>query len=1040
MIRWIVGSSLKFRFLVVAAASAMMFLGVGQLRHTAVDVFPEFAPPRVEIQTACLGLSAAEVESLVSVPLEASLNGVPKLDVIRSKSVQQLSSIELLFKPGTDLMEARQVVQERLSNVITTLPTWAAPPVMMPPVSATSRVMKIGVSSRSVSMIHLSTTAYWKIRARMLRVPGVANVAIWGERLQQMHVEIDPERLRRSGVSLEEVMENTSDALDAGLLHFSDGAVIGTGGFIDMANQRLTVRHVLPIIRPADLAKIPLHNSTGKIVRMSDVARVIENNPPMIGDAVVNDGPGLMLVVEKLPWGNTVEVTRGVEAALDELRPGLPGIEIDSSIFRPASFVEAAIGNLTTSLLLGLILVMLVLGAFLFDWRSAVISAVTIPLSLVAAGLVLHARGATVNTMVLAGFVIALGAIVDDAIVDIENIVRRLRQHRREGSERSTASIILEASLEVRSAVVYASFIEVVALLPVFFLKGLTGAFFRPLAMSYALAILVSLGIALTVTPALAFILLRRSSLERRESPLVVWLRDHYERILSRIITAPRRTYLATGAVLMIGFAAVPFLGQNLFPDFKERDFLMHWVTTPGTSLPEEDRVVVAVSKELRSIPGVRNFGSHIGQAFLADEVAGVNFGENWISIGSDANYDETVRSIREVVDGYPGMHRDVQTYLGERIREVLSGSGDQIVVRVFGEDLAVLRDKGNEIKRKLAQIPGVIEQHVELQAEVPQIEVDVDLAAADRYGIKPGDVRRASAAMLASEEVGDIFRDGRAYDVHVFSTPEHRVSVADVQNMWLDTPGGGHIRLREIASVHVRPTPNVIHREGASRIIDVGANVRGRDLGSVVHDVQRALGAVKFPLGYRFDLLGEYAERQAAQKSLLLFAMLAALGILLLLFTSFGSMRLATLSFITLPMAMIGGVIGAFIGGRILSLGSIVGFFTVLGIVARNGIMLISHCQHLERHEGEIFGRALVLRSARERLAPILMTMATAGLALVPLLIKGNVPGQEIEYPMAQVILGGLVTSTLLNLFVVPSLYLRFGRPREARAAEGPA
>jgi len=1012
----------------------MMFFGVAQLRQMPVDVFPEFAPPRVEIQTAALGLSAAEVESLVTVPLEEALSGLPDLATLRSKSVSQLSSIEMIFEPGTDLIEARQVVAERMATVTPTLPTWAAPPFMMQPLSATSRVMKIGLSSDKYSVIDMSMITYWKIRGRLLRVPGVANVAIWGERLDMPQVQVQPGKLAKLGVTLDQVMETTADAVDAGILRYSEGAFIGTGGFLDSPTQRIGIRHVLPIVTPSDLAKVPITSDSGKRLRLSDVATVKQGHQPLIGDAVINDGPGLMLIVEKLPWGNTLDVTRGVEEAIDQMRPGLSGIDIDTTIFRPATFVETAIDNLTEALLLGAILVVLVLAFFLFEWRSALISVVTIPLSLMAAGLVLYLRGATVNTMILAGFVIALGAIVDDAIVDIENIVRRLRQHRREQTGKSTAAIVLEASLEVRGAVVYASLIEALALMPVFFLEGLTGSFFRPLAFSYALAVLVSLVIALTVTPAMGLILLRNAPLDRAEPPVMRWCKRVYERLLAPVLRTPRPAYAGVTVVMVAGLTLMPFLGQSLLPSFKERDFLMHFVTAPGTSLKEERRVTTLSSRELRAIPGVQNFGSHIGQALAADEVVGVDFGENWVSVDPKVDYEQTIASIQNVVAGYPGIYRDVLTYLKERIREVLTGTSEAIVVRIYGEDLDVLRAKGEEVVAILGGIDGVIEEHVELQAEIPQLQVTADLEAATRHGLKPGDIRRASSTLLQGEEVADIFRGGKAYDVQVWSVPSTRRSVSDVENLMIGTPDGGQVALKEVADVEFAPTPNAIYREDVKRRIDVGANVAGRDLGSVVSEFEDKMEEVDFPRGFHAEILGENAEREAAQSRLLIFAVVAIIGIFLLLQAPLRSWRLATLSFITLPMALVGGVVAVFMSGGIVSLGSLVGFFTVLGIVARNGIMMVSHYQHLEEHEGETFGPALVMRGSKERLAPILMTALTTGLALVPLVIFGEIPGAEIEYPMGIVILGGLVTSTLLNLFVVPALYLRFGKPRAER------
>ena len=932
------------------------------------------------------------------------------------------------------MLDARQVVSERVATVTPTLPNWASPPVMLQPLSSTSRVMKIGLTSDDVSLTDMSVIAYWNIRARLLRVPGVANVPIWGERLPQRHVEVDPRLLQKYDVTLSEVMTATADALDAGLLRFSDGATIGTGGSLDTSNQRLTVRHVLPLLGPDDLKKVVVAERRGGSLLLEDVATVVQTHQPLIGDGLINDGPGLMLIVEKLPWGNTLEVTRGVEAALEELRPGLPGIQIDTTIFRPATFVEDAIHNLSSSLVLGVVLMVLVLALFLYDWRSAFISAVTIPLSLVSAWLVLYWRGATINTMVLAGLIIALGAVVDDAIVDVENIIRRLRLHRAESDDRSlrtTARIVFSASLEVRGAVVYASLIEALALLPIFFLEGLTGAFFKPLAMSYALAVLVSLVVALIWTPAMGLILLRNAPLERHGSPIVRWLQNGYERVLRRIVGTPRPAYATVGALMLGGVLVLPVIGQSLLPEFKERDFLMHWLTAPGTSLEEEVRISKLANRELLEIPGVRNAGSHIGQAFIADEVVGVNFGENWISINPSADYDETVARINEVVAGYPGLYRDRLTYLRERIKEVLTGASETIVVRVFGPDLETLRAKADEINEILGDIDGVIDEHVDLDTDIPQAQITVDLDAAQRYGVTPGEVRRATATLLASEEVGDIFVGGKAYDVHVWSEPAQRDSLEDLARLPIDT-ATGVVPLGKLAAIDIVPVPNVIQHESQSRSLDVGANIdESRDLGAIVSDFESKLAGVEFPLGYHAELLGEFEERQAAQQRLFGFALITVAGIFLILLVSLGSARLATLAFVTMPMALVGGLLAAFWTDGVISLGSLVGFFTVLGIVARNGIMMISHFRHLEREEGVPFGRDLVIRGSRERISPITMTALTTGLALVPLIVTGNIPGQEIEYPMAIVILGGLVTSTLLNLLVVPSLYLRFGKRR---------
>lgn len=1031
--RWIVAMSLRFRYLVVFVAAALMVFGIGRIRNMPVDVFPEFAPPQVEIQTPTLGLSAAEVEALVTIPLEEVFNGLPGLDVMRSKSVEQLSSIKLIFVPGTDLMEARQLVQERLAIATPTLPTWAAPPMMLPPLSSTARTMKIGISSDEYSVIELSMTTYWKIRERLLRVPGVANVAIWGERIQMPQVQVDPARMAAHGVTVDEVLQVTADTLDVGMLQYSPAKSVGTGGFLETPNQQLAIRHVAPIIESQSLGQVTINGrvkSDGSPLVLSDVADVVEDTWPMIGDAVINDGPGLLLIVEKFPWGNSLEVTKGVEAAIDEMRPGLPGVDIDTTIFRPATFIETAIDNLTSSLYIGAILVVIVLLLFLWDWRVALISATIIPLTMVITLLVLSMVGTTINVMVLAGLVIAIGAVVDDAIVDVENVVRRLRQHHSEGSDLPKATIVLEASVEVRNAIVYASLIEVTALLPVFFMEGLSGAFFQPLAQAYVVAALVSPIVALTVTPALVLILVSNASARERLSPIIPWMHGWYARMLKPIIRTPRPAYAAFALLMAAGIVIWPFLGQELLPSFKERDFLMHWLGKPGTSHPEMVRTSTLACQELRDIPGVRNCGTHIGQALLMDEVYGIYFAEHWVSVDPSVDYDKTLTQIQATVDGYPGLYRDVQTYLKERIREVLTGSSHPVVIRIYGQDMDVLRAKADEVEQKLSEIEGLTDLHTEFLVDVPQIEVEVDLAKAQRYGLKPGDVRRNAAYLMAGQEAGDIHTANRTFDVQFWSTPSTRHNLTSIYNLPIDTASGEQVALEDVADINIVPVPNAINRENLARRLNVEADVDGRDLGAVMADVRRALAEVEFPLGYHPELVGEYAERQAAQQRILLAGLVAMLVIFFLLRVSLGSWRLATLSFLSLPVAMVGGVLAAFFASKgILSLGSLVGFLTILGVAARNGIMLISHYQHLEEHEGETFGPALVLRGSIERVAPIMMTALTAGLALAPLVFAGNIPGHEIEHPMAIVILGGLITSTLVNLFIVPSLYLRFGK-----------
>ena len=1023
MLSWLVSVSLRNRYVVVALAAVMAVAAWRTLRTTPLDVVPEFAPPIVEIQTEAPGLSTSEVEALVTVPLEAALTGVPNLTTVRSKSVLGLSSVVLVLRQGSDVTTARQVVQERVTRAATQLPAVAHPPVMLSPLSSLSRVMKIGITSPTLSQVELTTLAKWTMRPRMMAVAGVANVAIWGQRDRQLQVLIDPDRLRASGVSIDEV------ARAAG-----DGVVLQPGGFLDTPNQRLSITHAPAVRSIRDLESIVVAFRNGAALRIGDVATVVEGSPPPIGDAVINGGPGLLLIVEKQLGANTLQVTRDVEKVLADLKPALPDVKVDATIFRPATFIDMSLSNLRRALLVGCVLVIIVLLVFLADWRTALISSVAIPLSLLAAGLLLHYRGGTLDTMVLAGLVIALGEVVDDAIIDVENIVRRLRLNRQLARPRPAMVVVFEASIEVRSAVLYGSMIVMLVFLPVFMLQGLAGAFFRPLALAYVLAIFASLGVALTVTPALALLLLRNRD-TRDHTALVHRLRNRYRRMLPVFVDSPRATVAVLAVMFVLTAVVVPFLGEEFLPNFREYDFLMHWVEKPGTSLSAMRRITESVSKELLAVPGVRNFGSHIGRAEVADEVVGANFTELWISLDPAVDYDSTVAKVQSIVDGYPGLQRDLLTYLRERIKEVLTGASATIVVRVYGPELARLQVQAQAVGKALADVAGVVDLKVQAQVLVPQIEVRFRPEQAAMFGLTPGAVRRPAATLVQGTKVGEFYEDQKLFDVVVWGVPEIRRSIESIGSLQIPVANGSTVPLNAVADVRIASVPNEITREHGSRRIDVTSNVRGRDLGAVARDVQAKLAGVAFDRGYYAEVLGEYAERQASTNRLFLVAAVSLAGIIMILMVDFGSIRLAGLVFITLPFALVGAIVAAFATGGVLSLGSLVGLVTVVGIAARNGIMLVSHYRHLETQEGMAFGRELVIRGAEERVAPILMTACATGLALVPIVLGGTKAGYEIEHPLAVVILGGLVTSTLLNLFVVPALYLRFGRPATIEA-----
>ena len=1046
MLSWLVAVSLRNRFIVVALSILLVLVAWRTLRNTPLDVFPEFAPPLVEIQTEAPGLSTSDVEALVTVPLEQALTGIPDLDTIRSKSVLGLSSVVMILKPGTDVMTARQMVQERMSRAAAQLPSIAHPPVMLSPLSSLSRVLKVGLTSRTLSQVELTTLTKWTIRPRLMAVAGVANVAIWGQRDRQLQVIVDPDRLNAHDVSIADVVKAAGE-----------GVSLTAGGFIETPNQRLSITHAAAVRSIEDLESIVVASRRGSTLRIGDVATVVEGTPPPIGDAVINDGPGLMLIVEKQLGANTLEVTRDVEQVLSDLKPAMTGVTVDSTIFRPATFIEMSLRNLSRALLIGCGLVVAVLIVFLGDWRTALISSIAIPLSLLTAGLLLDYRGGTLDTMVLAGLVIALGEVVDDAIIDVENIVRRLRLNAEAGEPRSRLSVVLDASIEVRSAVLYGSMIVVLVFLPVFMLDGLAGAFFRPLALAYVLAILASLIVALTVTPALALLLLRPGR-ERQEPRVVRALKERYRRALPRFVDRPRAA-AATLAVLFVLTAGVlPWLGEEFLPNFREYDFLMHWVEKPGTSLEAMRRITERAAKELLAVPGVRNHGAHIGRAEVADEVVGINFTELWISLDPSVDYDATVAKVQAIVDGYPGLYRDLLTYLRERIKEVLTGASATIVVRVYGPALDPLQTQAAAVRNALSGINGVVDLKVQALTLVPQIEVRFRPERGAMFGLTPGEVRQVAATLIQGTKVGEFYDDQRLFDVVVAGGPGMRTNVDAVRSLRIPIGGtaaagatagasqaaGGMVPLSSVADVQVTSVPNEITRENGSRRIDVTCNVAGRDLGAVARDVQARLGSVRFERGYYAEVLGEYAERQASSNRLMLAGGAAMIGILMILFVDFGSPRLVGLVVLTLPFALVGAIVAVWMTGAVLSLGSLVGLVTVIGIAARNGIMLVSHYRHLEIEEGMPFGRDLVLRGTEERLGPILMTALATGLALVPIVLGGDRAGYEIEHPLAVVILGGLVTSTLLNLFVVPALYLRFGRPasdlhRQRRRGEQP-
>ena len=1027
MLGWLAGSCMRFRGLVVVVAAATLVFGIVKLRDEPVDVLPEYGAPTVEVQTEALGLSAAEVEQLITVPMEQDLlNGIAFLKDIRSQSVPGLSRILLVFEPGTDIYLARQGVAERLSQAHA-LPQVSKPPQMLQPVSSENRVLMVGISSKTLSAIRMSVLTRWTIVPRLLGVPGVANVSIWGQRDRQVQVQVEPERLRDAGVSLNQVLETTGNALWFSPLTFVEASTPGTGGFIDTASQRLGIQHVSPITNADTLAEVPLEGTHGKRIPLHDVASVVEDHQPLIGDAIVNDGAGLILVIEKFPQASVMDVTRGVEEAIDSMRPGLEGVDFDTTIFRPASSIEQSIDNLTLALILAAALLVLAFAAFFFRWRSALVALVAVPVSVVSAALVLEALGRTMNAMVLAGLVAALVVVIDDAVVDVDNTVRRLRE-RPDGDERSTASIALEASIAVRTPLVYATLVVALATLPLFFLERVSGAFFPEIAVAFLLALAASMAVALTVTPALTAIFLANAS-PQREAPLAGWLRGRYENVLARIVRRPRTAYAATGALVVAAIVAAPFLGQSLMPTLKESNLLIRWDGPPGTSLTEMNRITTRATRELRAIGGVADVGAHVGRAVTSDQVVGANAGEIWVTIDPTSNYDATVAAVKEIVAGYPGLTHTVGTYSNQQVDQTLAAAEDDVVIRLYGEDLTTLATTASEVRQAVSRIDGLVDERVHPPITEPTLQIKVDVLAGERYGIKPGDVRRAAATLLSGIVAGSLFEQQKVFDVVVWGTPSTRSSLASIRNLLIDTPDGGHVRLGRVADARIVSGPAVIERQAVSRYLDVTANVEGRDAGAAKGDIEHALQGIRFPPESHAEVLASVGQPKGRLISV---AIAALIGIIVLVQALFGSWRLAAVSVVLLPVALTGGLLAALAGGGTLSFGSYIGLLAVLALAARNVLLLMSRYRELEHDAGEAFGTELVLRGAGERLVPVVTTAITTAIVLLPLVIGGSRAGYEVGHPLAVVVLGGLLTTTFVVLFVLPSLYLRFGAVAE--------
>jgi Cu/Ag efflux pump CusA len=1017
MIGSAVASILRLRALVVVVALIVLAVGLTTLRKMPVDVFPEILPVTVTVQTEALGLSAEEIEQLVTVPIEADLlTGTPWVEVMRSQSVPGLSSIELEFKPGTNPMHARQVVQERLTQAHA-LPNVSKPPHMLQPLSSTNRLMLVGLSSKNQSLIEMSVLARWTIRPRLLGVQGVANVSVWGQRERQLQVRVDPERLRDNKVSLIQVIKTAGNALWYSPLSFLEASVAGTGGFVETPNQRIGVRHVLPISKASDMARLPIEGSN---LRLDQVADLVEDHQPLIGDGMNAGQNGLLLVVEKLPGANTLEVTNDVLAALEALKPGLGGIEFDTNVYHPARYIRNAMGNVGGALVLALALVVLLLIAFTGDWRSAVVGLVTLPVSLVSAALVLYFTGATMNAMVIAGLVIAVGLVIDDSIMFTQNLLRRLRA----GNGLSNERVVLDASADARRGHVFVAMIVLLAALPLVFLAAGPATFVKPLVAAYALAVLASGLVSATVAPALAYMLLGKHPHAPSESPLGSALRG----AATLLSTGARGPAIAVAVLATVaGIAMLPMLRVPAAPTFKEHDLLVHFDAQPGTSHAEMSRVMERASAELRGVAGVKSVGGHVGRAILADQVVGMHSGDLWVSVDPKANYQQTVAKVNEIVQGYPGIDGDVMTFLTERFGEYLTKVDEPIVVRLYGQRLDVLQREADKVMESIRGVRGISDPRMHYEPSEPVVEIEVDLERAKAFAVKPGDVRRSASALLSGIEVGNLFEEQKLFEVVVWGEADVRHSVEAIRDLLVDRPEGGHVRLGDVADVRIVNSPDLIQRENVARYLDVVADVNGRSVKEVSAEVESRLHAMSFPIEYHAELKGGYDQQQAAKTQLWIVTIAAVLGIGFLLHAALGSASLAGGVMLTLPLALAGSVIGAFLTGGNLSVGAFAGFLAVLGITIRQGVALIDRCMTLRRN-GADFGPALVAQAVSDRASSGLCTVLLTAAAMLPFALQGSKPGLEVLGPMAWVILLGLTTSAVHTLSVVPALYLALG------------
>lgn len=1035
MLNRLIRFSLHNRLFVVAFASLLLVYGTYTVIHLPVDVLPDLNRPRVTIFLEANGMAPEEIETQVALPVETALNGAPGVEVVRSSSAIGIGMVFVEFDWDTDVYRARQLVAEKLQTV--QLPDGIVP-VMGPISSVMGQIMLVGVSADSTPSSELRTLSDFTIRRRLMSIKGVSQViAIGGERLQYQ-VLISSAKLKQFNLTI--------DAIDNALQLSNQNT---TGNFFDQYGSEVLIRNVGRAYTLNDLAGTVVANNEGVPVLLSQIAEVKYGAALKRGDASINAKPAVILTVEKQPGANTVQLTDAIEKALIALEATLPpDVKINPHIFQQKNFIINSLQNVEEALRDGFILVILVLFLFLLNFRTTIITLTAIPLSLIISAIIFQWFDISINTLTLGGLAIAIGELVDDAIVDVENVFRRLKENQLLANPKPIIQVIYEASSEVRNSIVYATIIVVLVFIPLFYMQGIEGKIFAPLGIAYITSIVASLFVSLTVTPALCSFLLKSVGTKKEttnknwwnrffnsdhseDSTLVKWLKVQDTHVLHWGLSHSQAVITTAGILIIASIAIVPFFGTEFLPSFNEGSFTINLSAPPGTSLEESNKIGTMAEKLMLKVPEVNYVSRRTGRAELDEHVEPVSNSEIEVELkpGVERSRDEILADIRSQLNILKGVNVNVGQPISHRLDHLLSGVRAQVAIKLFGQDLTDLRTNAGNIKDIISKIPGVVDAQVERQVMVPQLLIKVNREALQRYGIQAGKVAQDLEVFYNGKVVGQILDGQKTFDILLRSTDEERSNIENIRNTMIDTPEGNLIPLQQIASIESTTAINSVWHENTQRRIVILCNVQGRDLGTTVKEIQATIGKeLALPEGYFLEYGGQFESQQSASKLIMILSVFSIGGIFLVLYSHFKSSRIVWQIMLNVPLALIGSVVAVMLTGGTFSIATLVGFITLTGIASRNGIMMISHYIHLIEHEGETFGKEMIIRGSLERLVPVLMTALTAALALVPLTLDPQASGKEILYPVATVILGGLVSSTLLDMLVTPVVFYKFG------------